>query len=54
MQLARVLALQAFESEGAEIVDLEIAAGRTKENHVLGRVVYAFGQTLGGLENGVF
>jgi hypothetical protein len=42
MQLARILALQAFEGEGAEIVDLEVAARCPEENHILGCVVHAF------------
>ena len=42
VQLAWVLSLQAFEREGAEVVDLDVLAGGGEQDHVPGRVIYGF------------
>ena len=54
VQLSGVLSLQAFEREGAEVVDLDVLAGGGEQDHVPGRVIHCFGQPLGRFEDILF
>ena len=51
VQLAGVLRLQAFEREGAEVVDLDVVAGGGEQDHLPGRVIHGVGQPLGRFED---
>ena len=50
-KVAGVLSLQAFEREGAEVVDLDVLAGSGEQDHVPGRVIHGVGQPLGRFED---
>ena len=50
VQLAGILRLQAFEREGAEVVDLDVLAGCGEQDHVPGRVIHGVRQPLGRFE----
>ena len=51
VELAGILTVEGFESEAAQIVDLDVAADGPEQDHVAGGIVYAFGQAFRGLQN---